>query len=588
HHTRPDGTNPQLILSNTTSISPGTADPLAYSLGSAAAQTFTSADPRKLRVEIQVNSVTNGGSFTLGYDSAADQSRLETPSITVLDVALALAIAGVFIPIITALATERRRMATRLISVILALFLALAVLASQVIPVTANPDSFYLHATDTGTAGWYSPDWQYRRKITIQDAQVSGSSNFSYFPVLISSTDLTLRDTGNGGKVSQSDGGDIVFTAANGTTKLDHEIEKYVNTSGQLIAWVEVPTLNATANTDIYLYYGNGTGVADQWNIAGTWDEGGANNFRGVWHEKEDPGPGGAGDIKDSTTNANHGTAAASMTSADQVAGKIDGSLHFDGVDDLVNAGSAASLDNHPSMTMEAWINPAGWGEVPTNGFGRVLDKTTRKMYLISSENGFINTFKFLQSFSTRSGYWFATSDVLSLGTWAQVVVTYNSSSTSNTPTFYLNGQVLTTTVDPNYAPGPSGTATGDGANDMIIGNSDLADRSFEGVIDEARYSNVIRSADWIATEFNNQSAPSSFYSLGSEETAAITPSGKYMNGTTGTGGSTLTFNTAGQNAYWYTDISYPTGGGDASIAAGAYTLNLYFNSLPAQGFPQV
>ena len=150
HHTRPDGTDPQLIVTNSTTITPGTADPLVFSLGSAAAQNFTSTDPRKLRVEIQVNSVTGGGSFALAYDSAIDQSRLETPSITVLDVALILAIAGVFIPVITALATERRRMATRLISVILALFLALAVLASQVIPVTANPDSFYLHDTSPG------------------------------------------------------------------------------------------------------------------------------------------------------------------------------------------------------------------------------------------------------------------------------------------------------------------------------------------------------------------------------------------------------------------------------------------------------
>src|SRR4030067_3648579 len=62
------------------------------------------------------------------------------------------------------------------------------------------------------------------------------------------------------------------------------------------------------------------------------------------------------------------------------------------------------------------------------------------------------------------------------------------------------------------------------------------------------------------------------------------------MDTVVGAGAATLSFNTPGQNAYWYTDLSYPTGADDASIAAGNYTLDMYFNSLPgaASGFPQV
>src|SRR4030067_39854 len=62
------------------------------------------------------------------------------------------------------------------------------------------------------------------------------------------------------------------------------------------------------------------------------------------------------------------------------------------------------------------------------------------------------------------------------------------------------------------------------------------------------------------------------------------------MDTVVGAGAATLSFNTPGQNAYWYTDLSYPTGADDASIAAGNYTLDMYFNSLPgaAAGFPQV
>ncbi len=38
-----------------------------------------------------------------------------------------------------------------------------------------------------------------------------------------------------------------------------------------------------------------------------------------------------------------------------------------------------------------------------------------------------------------------------------------------------------------------------------------------DGIVDELQISNVARSADWIAAQYNNQSAPGSFYAVGSE-----------------------------------------------------------------------
>ena len=87
-------------------------------------------------------------------------------------------------------------------------------------------------------------DWGYRKKITVDNAMVSGSSNLTNFPMLVSLTDVDLRDTANNGKLGQSDGGDIVFTSSDGTTKLDHEIESIIVEGGTLVAWVEVPTLD--------------------------------------------------------------------------------------------------------------------------------------------------------------------------------------------------------------------------------------------------------------------------------------------------------------------------------------------------------
>ena len=55
----------------------------------------------------------------------------------------------------------------------------------------------------------------------------------------------------------------------------------------------------------------------------------------------------------------------------------------------------------------------------------------------------------------------------------------------------------------------------------LIIGEDADDVQSFDGLIDEVRVSNAARSADWIQTEYNNQSSPSTFYSLGVNETSA-------------------------------------------------------------------
>jgi len=42
----------------------------------------------------------------------------------------------------------------------------------------------------------------------------------------------------------------------------------------------------------------------------------------------------------------------------------------------------------------------------------------------------------------------------------------------------------------------------------------------FNGLLDELRVSNTARSANWIATEYNNQSNPAAFFSVGAIQTA--------------------------------------------------------------------
>ncbi len=122
-------------------------------------------------------------------------------------------------------------------------------------------------ANDAPTlASWYDASWAYRKPITIDHARVSGGTDLTDFPVLI---DLSAdADLAAG---AQANGNDILFTSADGTTKLSHEIETYTSATGALVAWVKVPSLWAHVDTTLYMYYGN-SGAFNQQNATGVWD----------------------------------------------------------------------------------------------------------------------------------------------------------------------------------------------------------------------------------------------------------------------------------------------------------------------------
>ena len=138
---------------------------------------------------------------------------------------------------------------------------------------------------------WYDTSWDHRNKITVSLNAVT-SSDLSDFPVLISLTDSDFTQ-------ANSDGSDFVFTSSDGTTVLDHEIEKFDSSTGELIAWVNFPTLPSSSATDIYIYYeGNTSSV----NSEDVWND----DYVVVWH-LDQTSTGTSGEFKDSTSNGNDG-----------------------------------------------------------------------------------------------------------------------------------------------------------------------------------------------------------------------------------------------------------------------------------------
>ncbi|MDH3602200.1 MAG: DUF2341 domain-containing protein, partial [Candidatus Tectomicrobia bacterium] len=133
----------------------------------------------------------------------------------------------------------------------------------------------------------------FRKSISIDNAQVSGSTALTDFPLLVNVTDADLRTTVKGGHVASSSGDDILFRVLDDATcggvglapcTLDHEIEKYDDETGNFVAWVRIPSLSATSDTTLYMYYGNSSITAPIENPAGVWES----NYKGVWHLHDD------------------------------------------------------------------------------------------------------------------------------------------------------------------------------------------------------------------------------------------------------------------------------------------------------------
>lgn len=191
-----------------------------------------------------------------------------------------------------------------------------------------------------------------RKPITIDFNQVSGPSNLTNFPVLVSlvDTDLELAPSGD---VISPEGYDILFRAEDDTTcggvgtspcVLDHEIERYDGGTGTLVAFVRVPVLQSSVNTVIYMYYGDASITCSQENSEGVWD----GNFREVFHLDE------TGDYQDSGKAGV--TAVTKGTVTQGVAGKVGLASRFNGPTESRLIASDGTVPASGSMTFEAWI----------------------------------------------------------------------------------------------------------------------------------------------------------------------------------------------------------------------------------------
>jgi len=341
---------------------------------------------------------------------------------------------------------------------------------------------------------WYDNNWQFRKAITIDRTKVAAT--LTDFTVLISRTDANLLAS------AQGDGDDILFTSADGTTKLSHEIESWNDAPGKLTAWVKIPNLSSITNTKIYMYYGNAAS-ANQEDVSGTWNS----NYKMVQHLEEDPTqPNPA--IIDSTANRND-LDAIGMESVDLVQAKIGQGLSFD---TTISEYLKRNPFNGISGTTSTWSFWMRSSDVTTSGtpLSYAVPSGSDNEWLLFNYNNFKIYLK-----GTHLGI---TGKSTTNGIWHDVVVTRSGTQVK----LFIDGTNVFSSSSGSASPFTTGGCLIVGQEqDTICGGFDSL-QNFEGEIDEIRISGITHSNNWIITEYNNQNNPGTFYTVGTEETSSV------------------------------------------------------------------
>lgn len=345
-------------------------------------------------------------------------------------------------------------------------------------------------------------DYSNTLKVTIDSDKID--ETLTDFPIAV-----FLDDTNFVFSKVRDDGYDIRFsdTLLADCEELKYERDEFSKTDEKAIFHVKIPEVLHNADSIFYIHYGYAD-AADGQDPTNVWDS----NFKARYSMKDLT----TSTIEDSTENENDGTKK-DANEPNEVDAKIGKGQDFDGTDDYIELGLTNDFDipENGGFTVEGWINSdllsgfkAIWLLRRNAHTGMVMGLWTSGTDLYTE----IYTDGRSQQTSGVAGV------TLSTGTWYYVVF---SRGTDGVVNIWLNGTA--------YQIGTGNTdAMTDADQDAEFGRhkrSGLINQYFDGKIDEARFSNTIRSAAWIKASYNSGNN-----SLLSFEELTVTPHGEKFN----------------------------------------------------------
>lgn len=169
-------------------------------------------------------------------------------------------------------------------------------------------------------------------------------------------------------------------------------------------------------------------------------------------------------------------------------AGKINGSLNFDGTDDYINAGNDSSLDITDSITISAWIKPAvtsSWNTVVVKGgWSSAYWMNVRNNYLQVYLDGVVDAF-------------IDDTTPIGTGSWRHVAITYDKDGGPNNLKLFVDGK--------NVKSGTyTGTITSVPSKSLYIGrDGSTGAYTFDGQIDEVKIWNYALTPEEVKRQYN-------------------------------------------------------------------------------------
>jgi hypothetical protein len=256
------------------------------------------------------------------------------------------------------------------------------------------------------------------------------------------------------------------------------------------------------------MYYGNPSTLEPSANSTYGSQQVWSNGYKAIWHLDN------VSKLQDST-GAHNGTAYGNPTNDSS---GIGGSIAFGGAGDYINTGvfGANTVDfGNSDFTASFWVKAksTSTGALASKGTDDTNWSWDKKQFFFSNTAVAGNGVR-----PTLVGYaddWINTVSTITPGAWN--LVTFSRIESSNTNYIYINGTAVAITGAFNLR-----SNSDDPTWYFFLGRRISTDvtpnEDFYGSMDEVHLSNVTRSGNWISTEYNNQSAPGTFSTLGSEE----------------------------------------------------------------------
>jgi len=348
----------------------------------------------------------------------------------------------------------------------------------------------------------------YNALLTL-DHTLIGSDESNYaFPV-VGTYDGTdgepdLRTVANGGHVQNTANGgvsgsltvpaDCVFAANDdGSSPYDFEWVDYNPATGYILAWVEVPALTSGVDPEVHIAFGDSGVPVSQEDVAGTWNS----SFAARYHLAE-----ASGNLLDSTGNGWDLTAYNGPTYGQT--GKIGDCLLFDDASNEYL--QAAHAPGNEPVSLAAWVN---------------TDTAAIIEEVVVVFDGVTNDWLALEFTGMTGGDPISALTALNGGALYSIVGTTVGFTTG---TWYLGHAIFPAHNSRLvYRNGGSvGTNATTRATDTFtltrVGALASGTRNVSGYVDEVAIWSAALDADYVATDYNAQNAPASFYSMGAEQ----------------------------------------------------------------------